>query len=75
MQKKLRNIFERLDKANFRIQPEKCVFTTDQVEYLGHICMPQGIRPDSKKVQAIKEYPVPKDCEGYSIICWTSQIL
>ena len=29
---KLRNIFERLEQANFKIQPEKCVFATDTVE-------------------------------------------
>jgi len=57
---KLQTIFERLEQANFKIQPEKRVFTTDTVEYLGHICTPLGIRPDPKKVRAIEEYPVPK---------------
>jgi hypothetical protein len=57
---KLCAIFERLDQANFKIQPEKCVFATDTVEYLGHICTPFGIRPDPKKIKAIEEYRVPK---------------
>ena len=57
---KLRTIFERLDRANFRIQPDKCVFATDTVEYLRHICTPFGIRPDPKKIRAIEEYPTPK---------------
>jgi hypothetical protein len=57
---KLQTIFERLEQASFKIQPEKCVFATDTVEYLGHICTPQGIRPDPKKIKAIEEYPVPK---------------
>jgi hypothetical protein len=56
----LRDIFERLERANFKIQLEKCVFARDTVEYLGHICTPLGIRPDPKKVRAIQEYPVPK---------------
>jgi len=43
---KLRDIFERLEQANFKIQPEKRVFATDTVEYLGHICTLLGIRPD-----------------------------
>jgi hypothetical protein len=59
-EEKLRDIFERLEQANFKIQPEKCVFVTDTVEYLGHICTPLGIRPDPKTVRAIEEYPVPK---------------
>ena len=58
--RKLQNIFERLEQANFKIQPEKCVFATDMEEYVGHICTPQGIRPDPKKVEAFAEYPVPK---------------
>jgi len=57
---KLCAIFERLDQANFKIQPEKCVFATDTVEYLGHICTPSGIRPDTRKTRAIEEYPVPR---------------
>jgi hypothetical protein len=57
---KLQTIFGRLEQANFKIQPEKCVFSTDTVEYLGHICMPQGIRPDPEKIKAIEEYPVPR---------------
>ena len=48
---KLCAIFETLDQANFKIQPEKCVFATDTVEYLGHICTPFGIRPDPKKIK------------------------
>jgi hypothetical protein len=57
---KLEAIFKRLEQDNFKIQPEKCVFATDTVEYLGHICTPSGIRPDPKKVKAIQQYPVPK---------------
>ena len=58
--RKLQAIFERLEQANFKIQPEKCVFATDTVEYLGHVCTPLGIQPDPKNVTAIEEYPVLK---------------
>jgi hypothetical protein len=34
---KLDRIFQRLEQANFKIQPSKCVFATDTVEYLGNI--------------------------------------
>ena len=57
---KLEVIFKRLEQANFNIQPEKCVFATDTVEYLGHVCTPSGIRPDPQKIKAIERYPVPK---------------
>ena len=58
--RKLEAIFKRLEQANFKTQPEKCVFATDTVEYLGHVCTPSGIRPDPKKIKAIEHYPVPK---------------
>ena len=57
---KLQAIFTRLEQANFKIQPEKCVSATDTVEYLGHICTPEGVRPDPRKIRAIEEYPIPK---------------
>jgi hypothetical protein len=57
---KLEAIFKRLEQANFKIQPEKRVFATDTVEYLGHICTPSGIQPDPKKVTAMEQHPVPK---------------
>jgi hypothetical protein len=58
--RKLQLMFERLDQAKFKIQPEKCVFATGTVEYLGHIYTPEGIRPDPKKIRAIEQYSVPK---------------
>jgi hypothetical protein len=57
---KLENIFKRLEQANFKIQPEKCVYGTDKVEYLGHVVTRDGIKPYPRKVQAIEQYPVPK---------------
>jgi hypothetical protein len=54
---KLEAIFKGLEGANCKIQPEKCVFATDTVGYVGHICTPSGIRPDPKKVNAIEQYP------------------
>jgi hypothetical protein len=56
---KLRKIFQRLEQANFKIQPDKCVFATDSVEYLGHKVTKDGVKPDPRKVQAIQKYPVP----------------
>jgi hypothetical protein len=57
---KLARIFKRLEQANFKIQPSKCVFATDTVEYLGHIVTKEGVKPDPRKIQAVKEYPTPR---------------
>jgi len=59
--KKLKEIFKRLEKANFKIHPDKSVFGTDTVQYLGHVCSASGIRPYPNKIQAIHQYPVPRN--------------
>jgi hypothetical protein len=38
----------------------KCVFATDTVEYLGHIVTKEGVKPDPRKIQAIREYSTPR---------------
>ena len=57
---KLQRVFDRLSGANFKIQPDKCQFAIDKVEYLGHIVTSEGVKPDASKVKAIREYPQPK---------------
>jgi hypothetical protein len=57
--RKLQTIFERHEKASFKIQPEKCVLARDTVECLRLLCTPERIPPDPKIIRAIEEYPVP----------------
>ncbi|CAG9091401.1 unnamed protein product [Plutella xylostella] len=38
---------------------KKCVFMADEVVYLGFIINKNGVRPDPKKLEAIKEMPTP----------------
>ena len=33
----------------------------DEVIYLGHVISANGMRPDEKKIAAVKEWPTPKD--------------
>ena len=57
---RLSSVFSWLKEANLCMQLEKCVFGSKEVEYLGHIVSSEGVKPDPKKVQAVKNYPVPK---------------
>ena len=58
---KFRKLAERLRQANLKLQPDKCEFLRREVTYLGHIISENGVKPDPGKIQAVKEFPRPKD--------------
>ncbi|GBC05841.1 hypothetical protein RclHR1_06470004 [Rhizophagus clarus] len=57
----LEEVLKRVEKAGLKINPEKCHFCTQSLQFLGHIVTNKGILPDPSKVDAIKNYPVPKN--------------
>ena len=57
---KFNNLVARLWKANLHLQPDKCEFLRPGIEYLGQIIDKNAVRPDAKKIIAIKNFPVPK---------------
>lgn len=56
----LRSVFERLREANFKIQLDKSEFLHKQVSFLGHIITSEGVKPNPDKIQAVKNFPIPK---------------
>lgn len=60
----LENVFKVCRKYNLKLNPEKCDFFRPEVTFLGHICSEKGIKPDSKKLEAIDKYPKPIDKES-----------
>jgi hypothetical protein len=38
----------------------KCIFGCNEVEYLGHIVLGEGVRVDQGKIQAMVDWPLPK---------------
>jgi hypothetical protein len=55
---RLIEVFDRMRKYN--LQPDKCEFLRKEVSCLGHVIGTSGVRPDGKRVEAVKNYPVPK---------------
>jgi hypothetical protein len=39
----------------------KCSFYQKKIQYLGHIISKDGIAVDPKKIEAIREWPAPKN--------------
>lgn len=58
---RLREVLTRFRDAGLTLQPKKCHFFYDQVSLLGHVVSPQGLRPNPEKVQAVTEWPQPKN--------------
>ena len=53
-------MFEKLSKAGLKLKPSKCEFFKDQISYLGHVVSAKGIATDPKKIEAVRNWPVPK---------------
>lgn len=58
---KFEKLANKLREANLKLQPEKCEFLRKEVTYLGHIISENGVQPDPKKLEAVKNFPVPKN--------------
>ena len=56
---RLDRVLQAVGDAGMTLNPRKCLFALDKVIYLGYEIDWQGIRPSSKKVAAIKDFPRP----------------
>lgn len=53
-------LFKTLRENHLKIQMDKSEFLRKEVEFLGHIVTPEGIKPNQKKINAIQNFPIPK---------------
>jgi hypothetical protein len=56
--RKLIDLFKRL-RHNLKLQPDKCEFLRKEVTFLGHKISEKGVEPDSRKVEAVENFPTP----------------
>ncbi|CAB0016930.1 unnamed protein product [Nesidiocoris tenuis] len=52
-------------QADLKLQLQKCHFLQKQVHYLGHIVSAEGIQPDDRKLEAVRNYPVPTSVKHF----------
>jgi hypothetical protein len=57
---RLREVSYRMRKYNLKLQPDKCKFLRKEVSYLGHVIGQTGVKPDEKRIEAVRDYPEPK---------------
>lgn len=57
----LAKIFKTLRNYNMKIQLDKSEFLKKEVSFLGHVVTPEGIKPNPDKIDAIKNWSLPKN--------------
>ena len=57
-------VMNRLRRASWKLEPEKCELLRREVTYLGHIISAKGLNPHPKKIEAVKEFPRLKNVKG-----------
>ncbi|GJX95249.1 putative mitochondrial protein [Tanacetum coccineum] len=57
----LRLVLQTIRHHRLKAKLSKCVFGASQVEYLGHVIFDKGVVTYPTKIQAMKEWPIPKN--------------
>ena len=57
----LRQIFKRMEEVRLKLNPRKCLFVCQRVEYLGHVITAEGLKPNPDCIEAVKQYKAPHD--------------
>ena len=61
---KFERFLQRLRKANLKLQPDKYEFLKTEVVFLGHVLNEEGVKPDPRKLKAVREFPQPKNIKN-----------
>jgi len=60
----LQAVISRIEEAGLKLKPSKCYFARQEVEYLGHLVTPEGLKTNHKLVESITHFPTPSDVNG-----------
>lgn len=55
----LEEFFSRYKSCGLKLNPSKCSLAKSEVQFLGHIISKDGIQPDPRNVQSVKDWPIP----------------
>ncbi len=57
----LEKVMDRLMSAGLKLNPDKCQFLRQEVEYLGFVVTSQGLKPSQRHLVAVREFPTPEN--------------
>jgi hypothetical protein len=55
----LRQVLDLLRQHQLYAKASKCSFTSDRIEYLGHVILGAGVATDTEKTHAMHNWPIP----------------
>ena len=57
--------FERLRQTGLKLQPDKCEYLRPELEYLEHIIRKEGLKPNTKKLEAVRNFKTPTEVKSF----------
>ena len=57
----LEAVFCSLRIANLKLKPTKCNLISAEVEYLGHLVTPNGLKPNARNLSAVEDFSIPSN--------------
>jgi hypothetical protein len=69
---KMNGVLSRLKNAGLKLKPSKCEFRKDEVVYLEHVVCKDGIKPNPKVIESVKNWKTPetvKEVQKYLGLC------
>ena len=57
----LQKVINRLKTANLKLKPTKCMFMRKELEYLGHVITAEGLKPNLRITEAVRNFPTPEN--------------
>ena len=71
----LYSVLNRACKVGMRFNPDKCIFKQENISFYGVMLSADGVKPDSRKIDAIKDFSRTKDRSIVTILLRHSQLL
>ncbi len=58
---RLQQVLNKICAINMKLNPDKCKFRFNSVQYFGHLLTADGVKPDPEKTKAVCDMPTPQD--------------